>query len=265
MDIYQLKEIVREAGEAIMAFYGGDVGIRDKGDKSPVTEADLASERVILGRLNELEGDFGILSEETEDDLKRLAMDRVFVIDPLDGTKDFINQTGDFTVMLGVVENGEAVKGVVYQPVKDRMFFAERGKGAFLEEKGLKSVRLEVSGFEDFGAVRLLISKNHLRKLEQKIAEELGIGELIPCGSAGLKMSLIAAGEAELYLNTSNKTFEWDVCAASVILEEAGGWLTDMKGEEIAFNKRDPRNSDGFVAGSGKFKKQVLELIGKFI
>lgn len=257
-----MKEVVKKAGAAAMEFYGKEAGVRDKGGDNPVTDADLASEKVILDGVAHL--DYGILSEESEDDLVRLDKERVFVIDPLDGTKDFINQTGEFTIMIGLVENGESIAGVVYQPVPDRLYFAERGQGAWLEEKGGEPVRIGVSEIDDPSEARLLISRNHLLELEQNVAKKLGLINLIPCGSAGLKISLISSAEAEIYMNTSDKTFEWDICAAAVILSEAGGVLTDMDGGEILFNKEDPRNHKGFVVTNTLLYEMCLSAIKSF-
>lgn len=257
-----MKEVVRKAGAAAMVFYGKESGIRDKGDDNPVTDADLASEEVILEGLAHL--NYGILSEETEDDLIRLEKERVFVIDPLDGTKDFIGETGEFTIMIGLVENGETIAGVVYQPVLDRLYFAEQGQGAWLEKEGGEPVKLSVSEIDDPAEARLLISRSHLLELEQKVARRLGIVKLVPCGSAGLKISLIASGEADIYMNTSDKTFEWDLSAAAVIIFEAGGVLTDMNGKKILFNKKNPRNLNGFVVTNNLLQGNCLAAIESF-
>jgi len=254
-----LKKVIRDAGSAILEFYDEENIIQYKGENDPFTEADLASERVILKGVESF--GYGVLSEESTDDLSRLEKEKVWIIDPLDGTKDFIQKTGEFTVMIALVENGELILGLVYQPIEDKLFYAEKGGGAFLEIKCGKAISINVSEEKDFSKMRMLVSRNHLKELEQNIAKELGIVTLVPCGSAGLKACLVASGEAELYLNTSDKTFEWDICAADVIVKEAGGLVLDLKGEVFKFNKKDVRNSDGFIVADDFLCSQVLNII----
>lgn len=252
------KKAIIEAGETVMRFYGSDLGVLIKENKSFVTKADLVAEKILLEALRNF--GYGLLSEESEDNLDRLKKNRVWLVDPLDGTNDFIQQTGDFTLMVSLVDKGEAVLGLVYQPVKKRLFYATRGFGAFVEENG-KVARLRVSERDDFVDFRLLVSRNHLLDMEIGLREDLGVLEMITCGSAGLKASLIAFDKADLYLNTSDKTFEWDVCAGEIIVREAGGMVTDMNGRKIVYNKQNPCNLHGFVVSNARRHQDVVKYL----
>ena len=259
-ELEALKRALRAAGWAVMKFYGQeDLEVRDKGEDNPVSAADLASEKALLEVFSDF--GYGLLSEESEDDLKRLKAERVWVMDPLDGTKDFINQTGDFTIMVGLVEAGEVILGGVYKPNEDRLFYAVRGEGAFVEEAG-KVRELRVSDRKESSNWRLLVSRFHLRDEEVELSKGLGITEMVKSGSAGLKACRVAADEADLYVNTSEgKTYEWDICAADLIVTEAGGKVTDLDGKVIAYNKRDPRNMRGFLVSNGLAHERVLREI----
>lgn len=251
-----VKKVIRDAGKKVMSFYGADVEVSYKDSSSPVTRADLVSEKVILDGLESF--GYGILSEESVDDLERLKAERVWVVDPLDGTKDFINKTGEFSIMIGLVERGEVVLGCVFAPALGRLYYAERGIGAFLELEDGSQEKLRVSRVRDHSKVRMLVSRFHLLDLERDFSLSMGINNMIECGSAGLKMCKIAEGSADLYLNTSDKTYEWDVCAADLILNEAGGAIVTMRGNDIAYNKENPRNLDGFVASNGLLNDEVI-------
>jgi len=244
-----VKRAARKAGQALLSLYDSGLKGREKAyGGGPVTEADLESERVILESL----GGFGIpvLSEETEDDFVRMEADEVFIVDPLDGTKDFLQKTGDFSVMIGLARGGRAVLGAVYWPTEDKLYFAMKGGGAFVDCGGVVR-RLAVSSRKGPDAV-MLVSRNHRLPKEIEIAAEIGIRSFKEVGSAGLKLCLVAEGVGDIYVNSSDKTSEWDICAGDVILSEAGGILRDLKGERIKYNKKDVRNWDGFRAESGR-------------
>lgn len=242
------KEAILAAGEAVMSRYGRIESARLKSASQPVTEADLVSQRVILERLSVF--DDGILAEETAQTNQRLAKKRVWLIDPLDGTKDFLQQTDEFTIMIGLVADHEPVLGLVYQPAKDVLYFAQKGGGAFKISAGGGEEKLRVSVVSEPARATLLVSRNHRLALEDRLAREMSIGRVVPCGSAGLKICLIAEGQADLYLNSSDKTWEWDIMAADIILSEAGGRLTDLAGRAFTYNRPNPRNRDGFVASN---------------
>lgn len=251
-----VKTAVQEAGEAILDIYESELEVNYKDDKSPVTSADLKAEAILFERLKNF--GYPFLSEESVDDLGRLNAKRVWIIDPLDGTKDFIQKTGDFSIIVGLVEDGKPVLGVIYKPVGAKLYYAVRGEGAYLVEKG-QTRRLQVSKETDFEKFRMCVSRNHILPLEKKLSKKLGIKDLITSGSAGLKAALIAEGKSDLYINSSNKTSEWDVCAGEVIIKEAGGILVDLKGREIVYNKRHVKNMDGYIFCNNQNLNLLLE------
>lgn len=251
-----MKKVIKEAGKATLQFYEKEQNVIYKDPRSPVTEADLAAEDIILEGLSSF--GYAILSEETEDDLSRLTAEKVWIIDPLDGTKDFIQKTGDFSIMVGLSVRGEVVLGCVYVPVKDLLYYAVKGEGAFCEDGEGMIRQISVSKVEDFAEARMLVSRNHLLDFEQKLSATLGVKNLIPCGSAGFKSSLVADAVADIYINSSDRTFEWDICAADIIVSEAGGVVSDMSGAKIVYNKKDPRNLDGFVVANELLRQQII-------
>jgi 3'(2'), 5'-bisphosphate nucleotidase len=252
-------KLAREAGAKILEYYGQAGSELDpKGPGSPLTKADLASEKVILEGLREF--GYGVLSEETTDDKSRLTQELVWIVDPMDGTSDFISMTDDFCVMIGLAQKGEAVLGVVYHPPQDRLFYAVKGQGAFMRVGDGEPVRLQVSERKEWSEIRMVVSRNHLSELETRFSQEYGI-QTKPIGSVGLKSTIIANAEAELNFNPSNKTWEWDVCAPLIILHEAGGRLTDIQGSEFRFNKDNARNENGYVASNGERHQDCISYI----
>ncbi|PLX21826.1 3'(2'),5'-bisphosphate nucleotidase CysQ [Candidatus Parcubacteria bacterium] len=254
----KVKEVVRRSGKEIMKNYGDDNEVTTKKDKTPVTEIDLLSEKIIIDGLSEL--GYGFLSEERLGSKDRLDDERIWVIDPIDGTKDFINQTGEFSVMVGLVENNESILGVVYQPAFDKLYFATKGGGAYLEEAG-KIKKMNVSRTDDCGDIKMLASRYHMMDLEQNLSREMDITDFLSHGSAGLKIALIAEQKADLYINSSDRTAEWDICAADIIIREAGGMITDMNGSRIMYNKENYLNLKGYVVSNGLVHDKVLAKI----
>jgi len=259
IDIQEIKKIVREAGKEIMKYYNchHDVSYKNQDKFSPLTKADLASEKIIKQELKKFK--LPILSEEAEDDKARLNSEYVWIVDPLDGTSDFIKKTGEFSVLIGLVKNGEPILGVVYEPAKNTFYWAEKGKGAFIEKNG-KTRKIKVSNKKDFSEMTILLSRNHLLKSDIKLCNNLRIGKKIKRGSTS-KMCVIARGEAEIYVNTSDRTGEWDTCAPQIILEEAGGEITDMRGGKLMYNKKMPKNLSGFVASNGTLHNEIIKTL----
>lgn len=256
------KCVARAAGHEILRFYGHlsdyDISYKEPGQKSPFTKADLASENIIMNALSSY--DFGFLSEETSEQNDRLNKAYVWVIDPIDGTSDFINQTGDFTVLIGLAHNNRAVLGVVYWPVHDMLYFARDGRGAFRQTASNVPEAIHTSRIEDLIGARLLISRHHLLEQEQQLVQRFSL-KAMTCGSAGLKMCKVAAGEADLYINTSPHTAQWDTCAAECILREAGGQVTDSNGGQFVYNRKESNNLDGFIASNSFIHQDVIHAL----
>ena len=259
------KKVIKQAGEAALSYYRDKTEneIKIKGSKknqSPVTQADLAAEKVIINGLKEF--NYGILSEETLDDVSRFENNRVWVIDPLDGTKDFIQQTGEFSFIVGLVEDGKPVMGVVYQPTEEKIYYAVKGQGAFLETKDGKVSQLRVSGVDNMTKMKMFISRNHLMTHEQKFIDKFEI-ETITCGSAGVKICRLTEQDADIYVNSSDRTGEWDICAGDIIIQEAGGMITDLDGKEFTYNRDNSINKNGFLVSNGKQHKKILKELNK--
>ena len=244
----RIVDLAKEAGQAILNVYAqADLVVKFKRDNSPLTQADLKSHRVIVDGLSSLSPDWPILSEESEEVPfdRRASWDRFWLVDPLDGTKEFLRRTGEFTVNIALVERGTPILGVVYAPVGDRMYFAARGAGAFKTHAGLIS-RLETTRPAK-AIVRTVISRSHRSEEDgqEQFLQDGGQCEFIAMGSS-LKFCLIAEGAADVYPRTG-PTMEWDTAAAHCILVEAGGAITDLDGNSMRYNKPILLNP-GFVA-----------------
>jgi 3'(2'), 5'-bisphosphate nucleotidase len=260
-ELEKAKIAARKAGEEILRFYNeGAIGIETKNNKTPVTEADLASEKIILNELSDFK--YGIVSEEMLGSDDRKEKKRTWIIDPLDGTSDFISRTGEFSVMIGLVERGEPILGVVYQPVIDKMYYAVKGEGAFVEEKG-ETKKLIVSEKNNFKDFIMVASRHHLQPLDIAVFENLGMKEKITFGSAGLKIGLMTENKGDFYICPSHKTGEWDICAGDIILSEAGGKTSDLNGDKIKYNKDTHYNENGFVCSNGVLHEEIIIEIKK--
>lgn len=236
--------LAREAGAAALTFYGTNESETKTGG-SPVTAADHASNRVIVAGLARAFPADGILSEESADSPDRLERERTWIVDPLDGTKEFLARNGEFSVMIGLAVRGEAVLGVVYLPDGDVLFGAVAGKGAWVERDGVrKRLRRDDS---PIASPRLVGSRSHADPLTDEIVRALGITDIAPCGSVGVKCSRIAEDRRDLYLHPVPYLKEWDTCAPEVIAREAGARVTDCLGKPLRYNKPDPVQPYGIL------------------
>lgn len=241
-------EAAREAGAAAMRFYGTASAVAKEGG-SPVTEADHAANRVILDRLRTAFPEDAVLSEEAADSTARLSRSRVWIVDPLDGTKEFLACNGEFAIMIGLAVDGRAVLGAVYLPATDTLFAAAEGQGAWVERDGR---RTPLRCSEGAASLRLVGSRSHPDPLLVRIQSALGITDVMPSGSVGVKCGLIAEGQRDLYVHPVPYLKEWDTCAPEVILREAGGAVVDCVGDPLRYNKPDPHQPRGILAcGAG--------------
>lgn len=265
--------LARAAGKRILEFYALEIIAEEKlGADSfiePVTIADrTASTMIVKGLAAAFPGD-GILSEEEADDaVRRVSKKRAWIIDPLDGTKGFINKDGDFAVQIGLAEDGEAVLGVVFLPLHDILYYAASGEGAFSIENGSPPRSLRVSNKTDFTDMSLAMSRNHASPRMREVIDAFGLRRSEQRGSVGLKVGLIVRQICDLYIHLSPRTKFWDTCAPQVILEEAGGRLTDLFGERITYGLTDVQNHNGILATNGTAHREAVEtlrpLLGKF-
>jgi 3'(2'), 5'-bisphosphate nucleotidase len=252
------RRLAREAGSILMGFYKGDAQVEWKGYDDPVTAADKAANTMLVRELAKAFPNDAILSEEAEDDKARLTSERVWMVDPMDGTKQFIEKLDEFAVMIGLAINGEPKVGVVYNPATDRMFYAAPGIGAFVEE-ALTTKRLRVSDLADSTKMVAAMSRSHHSPTVDAIRQRLGSTGDVRSGSVGLKLGLICDGSAHIYIHAGSKTNQWDTCAPEAILRAAGGRITDNFGKPLEYNTSHVRNMKGIIATNGPLHDQVVE------
>ncbi len=250
--ISSVKEISKAAGAAILEIYNRDgaIEVTSKDDDSPLTKADLAAHQIIVAALTKLTPDLPILSEESSDISweERQSWPKYWLVDPLDGTKEFIKRNGEFTVNIALIENHAPVLGVVYVPVRDILYSGEKESGAFIlregKEKPIAVASMSVS--EDKkgklkDAVKVVASRSHrgaeLDAWLNKVESSFKNIELMSMGSS-LKICLVAEGKADIYPRLA-LTSEWDTAAAQAVLEAAGGTLTDADFKTYRYNQKE--------------------------
>ena len=235
-DLALALDAAREAGALVMKTFRTDPEVRHKSPDQPVTEADLRADALLAERLLSHRPEYGWLSEETVDRPERLSRRRVWIVDPIDGTRSFIAGYAEFGISVGLVEDGVPVLGVIHNPARDEMFWAERGGGAFLRTGGGEDVRLRVAEQVDGAAPSFLASRSEVGRGEFETFEG---HEILELGSTAYKMAAVAAGRGDAFLSRGPKS-EWDVAAGVVLVEEAGGVVTDAAGQALTFNRPDP-------------------------
>ena len=244
--ISELEPIARAAGEAIMSIYSQPFAVEYKQDESPLTAADKGAHEVIVQALARLTPDIPVLSEESSPEVMaaRLGWSRYWLVDPLDGTKEFVSRNGEFTVNIALIEQGTPRWGLVYAPVLDKLWYGGKGIGAWCVADG-RHEAIQTRPHDAGQVWRVVGSRNHLSQetLEYlaRFGElERGEIELVSMGSS-LKFCIIAEGEAELYPRLA-PTCEWDAGAAQAVLEGAGGSVTQLDGSPLCYNKPDILN-----------------------
>jgi len=265
-----VKEISRAAGAAILEVYNreGSIEVRTKDDHSPLTEADLAAHQIIVSELTKFTPDLPILSEESANVSweKRHSWSKYWLVDPLDGTKEFVKRNGEFTVNIALIENHVPVLGVVFVPVKNILYSGGQGIGAFIEREGLVKKIAVASMSSDLkndakkdkakDTIKIVASRSHrgpeLDAWINKVEKAFKKVELLSMGSS-LKICLVAEGKADIYPRLA-LTSEWDTAAAQAILEAAGGILTDTAFKSYRYNhKENILNPFFFAIGDGDF------------
>ncbi|MCB0647171.1 MAG: 3'(2'),5'-bisphosphate nucleotidase CysQ [Saprospiraceae bacterium] len=245
-------EIVRKAGLVIMEVYQQDFQIISKEDSSPLTQADLASNEVIVSHLMQLTPEIPIISEESAkiNFADRKEATYVWSVDPLDGTKEFVKKNGEFSVNVALIENGKPILGVVGIPAQETIAWGLKDYGAFLEKSGL-TCRLESKSMtDDQDQYKVVCSRSHLDKDTKRFAESYGEIFWIPQGSS-MKFVMVAAGDADFYPRLG-PTMEWDTAAPHIIVEEAGGSVLSIEtGEPLTYNKENLYNPDFVVLAKG--------------
>lgn len=239
-------EAAKKTIPTILEIYNSnELGVEIKEDNSPVTKADKAADKIIREYLHEHFPHYALLTEESLDDKSRLNNDYVWIVDPIDGTKEFVAHSGEYTVNIGLAYKHETVLGVIIIPVTGEIYYASKGKGAFYVKDGktqkihcnskTNDITTLVSRFHSNADEQAMIKKHSDRIKHQKIV------------GASIKGCVIAKGDAEMSYRFSSNTKEWDTCAMQAIVEEAGGLILKFDGEPIRYNREDVYNRGGYV------------------
>jgi myo-inositol-1(or 4)-monophosphatase len=243
-------QAAQEAGAAVMGLFKGKFDVREKGKNNPVTTADLEANRIIRDKVQKSFRDDGWLSEEDQDNSCRLACPRVWVVDPIDGTKEFIEGVPQFAISIAFVVEGRPKIAIVYNPAKDRFYKAAAGQGAYLNDKAI-----HVSPREDINGASLLVSRSEPQKKFQVLVERCDIRRV---GSIAYRLAKVAGGEGDGTL-TFRTIQEWDICAGVLMVEEAGGIVVDGQGKTMHFNRELPKHR-GVVAANARLTSGLQAL-----
>lgn len=247
IDLERIVGISEKAGRAIMGIYVRDFDVEHKDDQSPLTEADLAAHRTIVEELGKLEPRLPILSEESADIPyeERARWLRYWLVDPLDGTREFIKRNGEFTVNIALIESGRPTCGVVHVPVSETTYYGCAGKGAWKKEKGKPPQPIRAAK-QRRHPLRVAGSRSHAGDSLKRFLERVGPHELLSMGSS-LKLCLVAEGDADVYPRLG-PTSEWDTAAAQAIVEAAGGHVTDLNLKPLRYNRKESLLNPHFLA-----------------
>lgn len=265
-----LCDIAREASALVMKIYATDFAVEMKGPADPVTQADREANELICAALAKAFPEAAIVAEESapgdEAELARLvAHERVFFVDPVDGTREFADKNGEFAVMIGLAERGVATVGVVAIPVTGQTLFGRVGLGAFRDSDAFRAEhgegtveRLRVTDLADPKRARAVVSRSHKSQKLVPILERLGVTNEITVGSVGLKVARVVTGEADLYVHPTRGAKKWDACGPAAILHAAGGRFTDLDGNPIDYAEAALPLDLGIAVTNGALHDQVI-------
>jgi myo-inositol-1(or 4)-monophosphatase len=249
------ERAAREAGSIIMGMFKGKFDVEEKSKNNPVTTADLEANRKIREIIQEKFPEDGWLSEEDKDSAHRLGLSRIWVVDPIDGTKEFIEGVPQFAVSIGFVVDGRPKVAVVYNPAEERFYKAEAGQGATLNDRPIR-----VTPRNDIDGALLLVSRSEPRRKFQVFVDRC---EIRPIGSIAFRLAKVGGGDGDGTL-TFRSIHEWDICAGVLIVEEAGGMVTDGSGATMMFNRPEPRHR-GVVAANATLAQGLQGLVAKVL
>jgi len=253
-DINLAKEAAIKAGKIILRYYKADYQIEQKGYQNPVTTADKKADETIKKILMTARPEYGWLSEETKDSSIRLNKRFVWIVDPIDGTKEFINGIPEFVVSIALVEYGEPIIGVIYNPVKKEIFVAAKNMGSFFNE-----TKIESTSKEKISEMTILNSRSELKRGDWNDYIEI-FGNMKPVGSVAYKLALTSAGKADVFISLRPKN-EWDICAGNCIVNEAGGKLVDLRGNKRKYNLDNTLIDFGIIAGDSIAVSKILPVV----
>jgi len=242
-----------EAGNIIHSFFHSEYEVKMKEIGNPVTEADIAADDILKKILTTEFTDYGWLSEETRDTPHRLTKKRIWVVDPIDGTKEFVEGISNFVVSIGLVEDGKPILGVIHNPISKDTYTAINGGGVFFNGN-----QTTISKKTEFSQMSMLNSRSETR---QGLWESYTpyFKELIPIGSIALKLAMVAAHQTDMVASLKPKN-EWDICAGHCLINEAGGILLTVGGKEISYNNPKTLITPGLVAGNESVVNSFIKL-----
>lgn len=241
----------REAGAILLRHYQGEVKSWEKSEDNPVTLADLESDRAIRAHLDRAFPDDAVLSEETASDPSRTRNSRVWIVDPMDGTKEFTRKIPEFGVSIALAIDGEPAVGVILNPVAEVAVWAKRGGGAFRDGK-----RVSVSSCASLQDALVIASRTEISRNQFDVYENW-FREIRPVGSIAWKLACIACGDGDLNISVAPKN-EWDVCAGDLLVREAGGLCSAFDGSQRSYNQVETLIAAGMAAGSPRLLEQFL-------
>jgi len=241
-ELIAAEQSAREAGSAVMGLFRGKFDIREKSKNNPVTTADLEANRIIREKIQKFFPQDGWLSEEDQDTSRRLSLSRVWVVDPIDGTKEFIEGVPQFAISIAFVVEGRPAVAIVYNPAKDQFYKAAAGQGAFLNDQNIR-----VTPRADINGALLLVSRSEPQKKFQAFVDRCDIK---PVGSIAYRLAKVAGGDGDGTI-TFRTIHEWDICAGVLMVEEAGGKVIDGNGDLMMFNRELPKHRGVVAANNG--------------
>lgn len=259
-EIETASNLARKAGRLIMTIYEQDFAISYKGPNDPVTAADQQANALIV---EGLEANFPhdvIIAEESPLPLDIERTGRIWYVDPLDGTKEFISHNGEFSIMIGLTLNAQAQLGIVYWPTEDQLFVGITDQESWMEHQGTRHP-LKATQAKDLHALSLVASRSHRSPHLSAIKQTLNVQDEHPMGSVGLKIGFIAKGGADFYMEPGPYTKAWDACAPEAILRGAGGCFTDIHGNPIQYGTNEFRNLHGVLATTKDCHQRVLQAL----
>ena len=255
--LLKVCNIAIKAGEEILKYYNEDIHVTHKDDSSPLTKADLASNKIIMNALQQLDSTIPILSEESLVEWKeRKNWTKYWLVDPLDGTKEFIKQNGEFTVNIALIENNKPILGVIFTPVKFDLYFAQKNYGSYKINSSSKLINLQeavkIFVANQSSIKRIIGSRSHSNQtFDSWVNQNFPNSEIVQAGSS-LKFCLVAEGAADIYPRFG-PTSEWDIAAGHIIVNEAGGRVNTFENTEINYNqKEDLLNPQFYAIGNYK-------------
>ena len=255
------RGLAQEAAALVRRLAERPVAVKYKAGGEPVTEADLAANALIVSRLAQEFPDDAILSEELPDDDARLGRPRVWMVDPIDGTRDFVRGETGYVVMIGLCFEGRPTLGVGARPSAGTLWSGVVGQGAWRDQPGETRAPVKTSTLAQPAGVRIVVSKSRRSPQIDAFRLALGVTDEMNVGSVGLKVVLVCQGDRDLYLYPGEQTKLWDTCGPEAILTAAGGRMSDMDGHPLVYNKADLNNRSGVVASNGPLHDLVIQTL----